>query len=126
MARTGAQHTLNLGLDVVDGVGGLHLQGDGLAGESLDEDLCREDMSAAAMRWRDYPRGYSPAWLRSYGVLLGCVVCRGCSVELELAVESGVVECVGRGREEAGAARSYVFGGAPASTSANPLRLADD
>merc|ERR1712004_175990 len=30
---------LNLGLDVLDGVGGLHLQGDGLTGESLYEDL---------------------------------------------------------------------------------------
>ena len=30
---------LNLSLDVVDGVGRLNLEGDGLAGESLDEDL---------------------------------------------------------------------------------------
>ena len=30
---------LDLGLDVLDGVGGLDLEGDGLAGESLDEDL---------------------------------------------------------------------------------------
>jgi hypothetical protein len=30
---------LDLGLDVVDGIGGLHLKGDGLAGEGLDEDL---------------------------------------------------------------------------------------
>merc|ERR1711998_413739 len=30
---------LDLGLDVVNGVGGLDLKGDGLAGESLDEDL---------------------------------------------------------------------------------------
>jgi len=30
---------LNLGLDVVDGVGRLNLEGDGLAGEGLDEDL---------------------------------------------------------------------------------------
>ena len=30
---------LNLGLDVVDGVGGLNLESDGLAGEGLDEDL---------------------------------------------------------------------------------------
>ena len=52
MAGLGAQYTLNLGLDVVDGVGGLNLQGDGLAGQSLDEDLDREDMSAAAVRWR--------------------------------------------------------------------------
>ena len=30
---------LDLGLDVVDGVGGLNLEGDGLAGEGLHEDL---------------------------------------------------------------------------------------
>ena len=30
---------LNLGLDVVDGIGGLHLQGDGLASQCLYEDL---------------------------------------------------------------------------------------
>ena len=30
---------LNLGLNVVDGIARLHLKGDGLAGESLDEDL---------------------------------------------------------------------------------------
>jgi hypothetical protein len=32
------EHT-NLGLDIVDGVGGLDLKGDGLARESLDENL---------------------------------------------------------------------------------------
>ena len=30
---------LNLGLDVLDRVGGLDLEGDGLAGQGLDEDL---------------------------------------------------------------------------------------
>ena len=30
---------LNLGLDIVDGVRRLHLEGDGLAREGLDEDL---------------------------------------------------------------------------------------
>jgi len=30
---------LNLGLDIVDGVGGLHLKGDGLSGERLNENL---------------------------------------------------------------------------------------
>ena len=30
---------LDLGLDVLDGVRGLHLEGDGLAREGLDEDL---------------------------------------------------------------------------------------
>ena len=30
---------LDLGLDVLDGIRGLDLQGDGLAGQSLDEDL---------------------------------------------------------------------------------------
>ena len=32
-------HTLNLGLDIVDSVGRLDLEGDGLARECLDEDL---------------------------------------------------------------------------------------
>ncbi len=36
--------TLNLGLDIVDGVRGLHLEGDGLAREGLDEDLHDEDL----------------------------------------------------------------------------------
>jgi hypothetical protein len=31
--------TLNLGLDIVDGVRGLHLKGDSLTREGLDEDL---------------------------------------------------------------------------------------
>ena len=30
---------LDLGLDVLDGVGGLHIKSDGLSGQSLDEDL---------------------------------------------------------------------------------------
>ena len=30
---------LDLGLDIFDGIGRLHLQGDGLAREGLDEDL---------------------------------------------------------------------------------------
>ena len=33
---------LDLGLDVVDGVGRLDVEGDGLAGQSLDENLCVE------------------------------------------------------------------------------------
>ena len=33
---------LDLGLDVVDGVGGLDVEGDGLAGQGLDENLCVE------------------------------------------------------------------------------------
>ena len=33
---------LDLGLDIVNGVGGLHLEGDGLAGEGLHEDLHTE------------------------------------------------------------------------------------
>ena len=39
LIRGDALLVLNLGLDVVDGVGALHLEGDGLAGEGLDEDL---------------------------------------------------------------------------------------
>jgi hypothetical protein len=30
---------LNFGLDIVDGVGGLDVEGDGLSGEGFDEDL---------------------------------------------------------------------------------------
>ena len=39
LVRGDALLVLDLGLDVVDGVGRLDLEGDGLAGESLDEDL---------------------------------------------------------------------------------------
>ena len=39
MYGLGQKTNLDLGLDVFDGVGGLHLESDGLAGESLDEDL---------------------------------------------------------------------------------------
>lgn len=35
----GTAHTLNLGLDIVDSVGRLHLKGDSLARKGLDEDL---------------------------------------------------------------------------------------
>ena len=34
-----SQHTLDLGLHIVDGVRGLHLKGDGFAREGLDENL---------------------------------------------------------------------------------------
>ena len=39
LVRGDALLVLDLGLDVLDGVGGLDLKGDGLASESLDEDL---------------------------------------------------------------------------------------
>ena len=39
LIRRNSFFVLNLGLHVVDGVGGLDLKGDGLAGQSLDEDL---------------------------------------------------------------------------------------
>ena len=39
LVRWDAFLVLDLGLDVVDGVGRLHLEGDGLAREGLDEDL---------------------------------------------------------------------------------------
>ena len=35
----GGKHTLDLGLDIVDGVGRLHLEGDGLTRKGFDEDL---------------------------------------------------------------------------------------
>jgi hypothetical protein len=37
--KTECQHTLNLGLHIVDGVRRLHLKGDSLAREGLHEDL---------------------------------------------------------------------------------------
>ena len=37
LVRGNALLVLDLGLDVVNGVGGLHIQGDGLASEGLDE-----------------------------------------------------------------------------------------
>jgi hypothetical protein len=37
--RRTAEHTLDLGLDIVDGVRGLDLKRDGLSGKCLDEDL---------------------------------------------------------------------------------------
>ena len=39
MVRGNAFLVLGLGLDVIDGVGGLDLESDGLAGESLNKDL---------------------------------------------------------------------------------------
>jgi hypothetical protein len=39
LVRGNALLVLDLGLDVVNGVGRLHLEGDGLAGEGLNEDL---------------------------------------------------------------------------------------
>jgi hypothetical protein len=39
LVRRDALLVLDLGLDVVDGVRALHLQSDGLAGQSLNEDL---------------------------------------------------------------------------------------
>ena len=39
LVRRDALLVLDLLLDVLDGVGGLHLEGDGLAGQGLDEDL---------------------------------------------------------------------------------------
>ena len=43
----------NLGLDVVDGVRGLHLQGDRLAGEGLNKDLHLEDAQRTTRDVRD-------------------------------------------------------------------------
>ena len=39
MGRYAPFLVLDLGLDVVDGVGGLHLEGDGLSSEGFDENL---------------------------------------------------------------------------------------
>jgi hypothetical protein len=40
--------TLDLGLDIVDGIGGFNLEGDGLTREGLDEDLHDEDLEMKA------------------------------------------------------------------------------
>ena len=56
---------LNLALDVVDGVAGLHLQGDGLPCECLDEDL------HATTQPQDQMEG---------GLLLDVVVCQGAAI----------------------------------------------
>jgi hypothetical protein len=39
LVRGNALLVLDLGLDIVDSIGGLNFESDGLAGESLDEDL---------------------------------------------------------------------------------------
>jgi hypothetical protein len=39
---------LNLGFNIIDGVRRLHLEGDGLSGESLDEDLHAEQKASMA------------------------------------------------------------------------------
>ena len=39
-----SEHTLNLALDIIDGVGRLDLKGDGLTREGLDKDLHVEDL----------------------------------------------------------------------------------
>lgn len=43
----GERRTLDLGLDIVDGVRRLHLKGDGLTREGLDEDLHLEGLAIA-------------------------------------------------------------------------------
>lgn len=45
----GALFVLDLGLDILDGITGLHLQGDGLAGQGLHEDL-RFDLLTNVMK----------------------------------------------------------------------------
>lgn len=53
--------TLNFGLDIVDGIGGFDLEGDGFAREGLDEDLhdgleCPESVSEIL---NTKPRGHT-------------------------------------------------------------------
>ena len=50
LVRWDALLVLDLGLNIVNGVGRLNLEGDGLAGQSLDEDL--HDLDAAKIRTR--------------------------------------------------------------------------
>ena len=40
---------LNLGLDIIDGVGRLHLEGDGLPRKGLDEDLHLHERSTSSI-----------------------------------------------------------------------------
>jgi hypothetical protein len=44
LVRGNSLLVLDLALDIVDGVGGLNLKGDGLAGEGFDEDLHLDDV----------------------------------------------------------------------------------
>jgi hypothetical protein len=50
LVRRNSLLVLDLGLDIVNGVGRLHLEGDGLAGEGLDEDLHSGGLSG--FRWK--------------------------------------------------------------------------
>ena len=43
---------LDLGLDIIDAIGRLHLEGDGLTRQSLDEDLYLEYLERSMVRWR--------------------------------------------------------------------------
>jgi hypothetical protein len=57
---------LDLGLDVVNGIRGLHLQGDGLASEGLDKDLhttreCRYTLVVPNTDWYN-PIQYATGW----------------------------------------------------------------
>jgi hypothetical protein len=49
LIRGDALLVLNLLLNVVDGVGRLHLQGDGLASQSLDENLWKVDAESISL-----------------------------------------------------------------------------
>jgi hypothetical protein len=61
-----ALRTLDLGLDIVNGVPGLHLEGDGLAREGLDEDLHPEGLRARWLaRWRPLSRAEGEGLLTS-------------------------------------------------------------
>ena len=58
---------LDLSLDVFDGITGLHLEGDGLAGQGLDEDLHTSPQSEDQVKGRlllDVVIGQSPAVLQ--------------------------------------------------------------
>lgn len=46
----GSEHTLNLGLDIVNRVGRLHLEGDSLTREGFDKDLHVEDLNRRRVR----------------------------------------------------------------------------
>ena len=56
LVRGNSLLVLNLRLDVIDGVGRLHLEGDGLAGESLHEDLHSYSIGLSDTKsWDDAP-----------------------------------------------------------------------
>ena len=67
LIRGNAFFVLNFGFHILDGIAGLYFQGDGLAGQSLDEDLHTSPQSEDQVKGRlllDVVIGQSPAVLQ--------------------------------------------------------------